>query len=138
MHLAMMLTGCLLAVIGIAGALFGVRRATPKIRQLERVEDRLAHYSAHVRNLYYGMLAVVMMLCALCVLSGDRAMLMLVLLCALTIFMAFPNVYRMKVDMGLTDEEARQMFGSQYFPETKADGGAASEAAKSQRAGKDD
>ncbi len=40
---------------------------------------------------------------------------MLVLVLSLTLFMAFPNMYRMKVDMGLTNEQAKELWGDEYL-----------------------
>lgn len=116
-HAAMMVVSCLLAIGGMSWMLFNTRRSIPQIRQLDGVEERLQRYCSHVKGMYYGMLAVVVALCVLCVLMGDKNMLMLILLVTLTLFMAFPNIYRMKVDMGLTDEQAQEMFGDQYIPD---------------------
>ena len=40
--------------------------------------------------------------------------LMLALVSVLVLFLNYPNIYRIKVDLGLTDEEMRSLFGDQY------------------------
>jgi hypothetical protein len=35
----------------------------------------------------------------------------------LTLFLAYPNIYRIKVELGLTDEEMKQLFGDRYICE---------------------
>ena len=75
----------------------------------------LAGYAAHVRSTYLTMLAVVLLLCALTVLSGRNVLLMLALVSTLVLFLMYPNIYRIKVDLGLTDDEMRQLFGDRYI-----------------------
>lgn len=118
-HTAMLVASCVLAIGGMSWMLLSVRRNIPQIRQLDSIEERLRRYCSQVKGMYYGMLCIILVLCMLCVLMGNRNILMLILLVTLTLFMAFPNVYRMKVDLGLTDEQAREMFGDRYIPDPK-------------------
>jgi hypothetical protein len=35
------------------------------------------------------------------------------------LFLAYPNIYRIKTDLGLTDGEARTLFGDRYISDSK-------------------
>lgn len=114
-HAVMMIAVCVLAIANVAMALLTVRNQFPKTRKMDSVEDRLQRYSQLVSRLYYVTFAVILACSLMTVLTGDRNMLMLVLILTLTLFMAFPNMYRMKVDMGLTNEQAHELWGDAYI-----------------------
>ena len=114
-HAGMMIAVCVLAILNTTMALLTVRNQFPKTRQMDGVEARLQRYSQLVRRIYYVTFAVITACCLMVVLTGDKNMLMLVLILTLTLFMAFPNMYRMKVDMGLTDEQAHDLWCDEYL-----------------------
>ena len=60
------------------------------------------------------MLVVILLLCAFTLFSARNVLLMLALVSVLVLFLNYPNIYRIKVDLGLTDEEMRSLFGDQY------------------------
>ena len=51
------------------------------------------------------------------VLSAQNILLMLAMLATLMLFLAYPNMYRMKVELGLTDEEMKSLYGDRYIAE---------------------
>ena len=55
------------------------------------------------------------MLCLLMRLSNQNVLLMLTMVVVLTLFLSYPNIYRIKVDLGLTDDEMKTLFGDQYI-----------------------
>lgn len=111
----MLVAGTVLAVLAVSMTLLTVRRQVPRLRQTEGLEAKLAGYAAHVRSLYATMLVVVLLLCAFTVLSGRNVLLMLALVSTLVLFLDYPNIYRIKVDLGLTDGEMRSLFGDRYI-----------------------
>lgn len=114
-HSALLVVCTLLAIGGMSAMLLTVRKRLPKLRQLDDVAERVQGYCAVVKGIYYGMFAVIVIMCIGTVLMGDKNMLMMVLLVTLSMFMQFPNIYRMKVDMGLTDQQAKELFGDDYI-----------------------
>ncbi len=117
----MLIAGTVLAVLAISMMMLSVRRQIPLLRQSEGTEKKLEGYAAHVRDLYMTMLAVVVILCVFTLASGNTVLLMLAMLSTLVLFLNYPNIYRIKVDLGLTDEEARELFGEKYIFENKSD-----------------
>ncbi len=111
----MLITVCLLAIANMAMVLLSVRNRFMKIRRLETMDERLQQYSAVVVRNYYVTFFIILVCCGLTILSGNSNLLMLVLVLSLTLFMAFPNMYRMKVDMGLTNEQAKELWGDEYL-----------------------
>lgn len=111
----MLIAGTVLAVLSVSMTLLTVRRQVPRLRQSEGLETKLSGYVAHVRSSYLTMLIVVFLLCSLTVLSGRSVLLMLAMVSTLVLFLMYPNIYRIKVDLGLTDGEMRQLFGDQYI-----------------------
>lgn len=111
----MVIAGTVLAVLAVSMTLLTVRRQVPRMRQLERLEEKLQSYASHVRSLYMTMLAVVLLLCALTLFSAHNVLLMLAMVCTLVLFLNYPNIYRIKVDLGLTDDEMRALFGDRYI-----------------------
>ncbi len=49
--------------------------------------------------------------CVLIVLMSDTALLMITILLILLLFLSYPNMYKIKNDLGLTDEEAAEHLG---------------------------
>ena len=44
---------------------------------------------------------------------------MLAMVATLMLFLAYPNIYRMKVELGLDDDEMKMLFGDRYIPDGK-------------------
>ena len=109
----------LLILLEVSMMLLSVRKQIPQLRQREGLEQKLDGYAAHVRDLYMTMLAVVVILCAFTFLSGRTVLLMLAMISTLVLFLNFPNIYRIKVDLGLTDDEAQMLFGDRYIPDNR-------------------
>lgn len=111
----MLIAGSVLAVLAVSMMLLSVRRQIPQLRQADSLETKLAGYAAHVRSLYTTMLVVIVLLCAFTLMSARNVLLMLALVSVLVLFLNYPNIYRIKVDLGLTDEEMRSLFGERYI-----------------------
>ena len=105
----MLIAGSVLAVLSVSMALLTVRKQTPIIRQTEGLEKRLDAYARHIGELYTQMLISVIVICALTVLSAQNVLLMLAMVSTLVLFLAYPNSQKIKVDLGLTDEEAEKI-----------------------------
>ena len=111
----MLIAGSVLAVLAVSMVLLTVRKHVPELRQSEGLEKKLAGYASHVQSLYLSMLAVVAVVCAFVVLSGQNMLLMLAIITVLMLFLNYPNMYRLKVDLGLGDDEMRLLFGDRYI-----------------------
>lgn len=111
----MLVAGSVLAVLAVSMVLLTVRRQIPQLRQTESLETKLAGYAAHVRSLYITMFVVVVLLCAFTLMSARNVLLMLILVNVLLLFLLYPNIYRIKVDLGLTDEQMENLFGDRYI-----------------------
>ena len=110
----MLVAGSVLAVLAVSMTLLTVRRRIPQLRQTDDLEAKLTGYASHVRSLYTTMLVVILLLCAFTLFSARNVLLMLALVSVLVLFLNYPNIYRIKVDLELTDEEMRSLFGDQY------------------------
>lgn len=117
----MLIAGSVLAVLAVSMALLTIRKQIPRLRQTESLEQKLTGYAAHIRSLYLTMFAVVFIICLFMVLSGNTVLLMLAMVSSLTLVLAYPNIYRIKVELGLTDEEMKQLFGDRYICEESGD-----------------
>lgn len=117
----MLIAGSVLAVLAVSMALLTIRKQIPRLRQAESMEEKVTGYVSHIRSLYLTMLAVVVIICLFMVLSNQNVLLMLALISVLTLFLAYPNIYRIKVELGLTGEEMKQLFGDRYICEESGD-----------------
>ncbi|MGX8712435.1 MAG: hypothetical protein ACSW8I_01960 [bacterium] len=115
----MLMTGSILAVLALCMALLVIRKRVPQLRQSDTLEAKLVGYSSHVRSLYLGIFAVVIILCVMMLLSGQTVLLMLAIVTVMLLFLAYPNMYKVKVDLGLSDEEMQQLYGDRYIVENK-------------------
>ena len=102
----MLISGSILAVLTIVMVLLMIRKTTPQIRQLETLEKKLKTYGTYISNLYYGSLSVVVMECLLIILMTDSSL---------------PNMYKMKNDLGLLEEEMTMLFGDTYISDVRRD-----------------
>lgn len=114
----MLISGAVLAVLAIVMALQVIRRSTPRLRKLDNLDAKLQGYTDYISNLYRTILGIVVVECALIVLMSDNSLLMVTILLILLLFLAYPNMYKMKNDLGLTDDQMRTLFGSQYIADT--------------------
>ncbi len=106
--------GLVLAVTDIAVILFTLRRQLPRLRQMDSVEERLDNYLTLVCSVYLVTLVVVLILCAIIVIIRDNTLIMLLLLLFVTLVLNFPNMYKIKSDLGFDDGVMKQLFGDQY------------------------
>ena len=111
----MLVAGSILAVLAVSMSLLVIRRQIPALRQTEGLKAKLEGYSRHIASLYYSMLAIVTMVCAMAVLSAQNTLLMLAMVATLMLFLAYPNMYRMKVELGLSDDEMRSLYGDKHI-----------------------
>ncbi len=115
----MLIAGSVLAVLSMSMALLVIRKQVPRLRQAETLEAKLSGYAAHVRSLFLSIFAVVVILGLMTLVTGQNVLLMLTMVTVLMLFLAYPNIYKMKVDLGLTDEEMKTLFGDRYICEKK-------------------
>lgn len=115
-HRWMLVTGAILGVLAVAAVLLTVRKTIPQLRQSEAsLDDRMKQYADLIRRIYLSTLAVNVVLCVFVALSGDATLLMLVLVMVMMLVLSYPNMYKVKADLGLTDEEMTQLYGDQYI-----------------------
>ena len=69
--------------------------------------------------MYSGILAIVVIECVLIILMSDTSLLMVTILLVLLLFLCYPNMYKMKNDLGLNDEEMKSLFGDAYITGTQ-------------------
>ena len=110
----MLISGTVLAVLAVVMALMTIRKTTPRLRQLTNLEQKLQGYTAYIASLYKGSLAIVVIECVLILLMSATSLLMITILLILLLFLAYPNMYKIKNDLGLTDDEMTSLFGSNY------------------------
>ena len=120
----MLIVGSILAVLAMSMSLLVIRKKIPSLRQADTLDQKLGGYAQHILSLYISMLVVVTLICVFMVLSAQNVLLMLAMVATLMLFLAYPNIYRMKVELGLTDEEMKSLFGDRYIPDTKDDNAA--------------
>ena len=113
-----MYVGLAAAVLDMAWVLFLVRRRIPQLRQLDSLGSKFKGYAALVRGIYYVTMGVVVVESAIIVLSNNNRLIMFLLLIMLLLFLNFPNIYKIKVDLGLDDAQMRTLFGSDYISDS--------------------
>lgn len=112
-HRLMVIAAAVLTVLVVSSILLTVRRTLPQIRQLDSVEERLNRYAELISNLYNSTLAVVVIDSVIVVLAHESTLFMLLLLLVMCLVMLYPSSLKMKVDLGLTDEQYDQLFGQE-------------------------
>lgn len=110
----MLATGCIMAVLIIATILLTLRKKIPAMRQMDDLKKKVTAYSELMSTIYNCTLTVVIIECAFCALSVNNVLLMFVILMVLTLILNFPNMYKMKVDLGLSDDEMTTLYGDKY------------------------
>lgn len=111
----MLISGAVLAVLAVVTVLMNIRKTTPRLRQLDNVDEKLTGYASFISSIYSTSLAIVLIECVLIVLMSDTSLLMITILLVLVLFLSYPNMYKMKNDLGLTDEEMLTLFGDAYI-----------------------
>lgn len=109
-HRLMVIGSAILTVLVVSSILLMVRRNLPQIRQLDSVDERLKHYTDHIANIYNSTLAVVVIDCLIVIFSHESTLFMLLLLLVMCLILIYPSSLKMKVDLGLTDEQFDQLF----------------------------
>lgn len=115
----MLVAGSVLAVLSLSMALLVIRKQVPRLRQTEGLQAKLAGYAGHIHSLYFSILAVVVVLCVMTLISNQNVLLMLAMVTVLMLILAYPNIYKVKVDLGLSDEEMSSLYGDRYIGEQK-------------------
>ena len=106
--------GLVLAVGTIAYSLFSMRRGVPRLRQTDAVEQKLRGYSTLIRTVYYLTLIVTLFVGAIIIITRENVLIMLLMLLALSLVLCYPNMYKIKADTGLTDDQMKELFGDEY------------------------
>lgn len=112
-----MYIGCAIAVVDLSLALLAIRRRIPRLRQLPALDQKLAGYASLIQRIFYGTTLATVLLSLIITLTGNTRLIMFLLLIVLTLFLAFPNMYKMKVDLGLDDDTMKSLFGESYIPD---------------------
>jgi len=113
-HLLLMV-GLIVSVVDIALILFSMRKQMPRLRQLEDIDDRLTRYASIVQNGYLITLFVSMFVAAIVVITHENTLIMLMLLLGLTLMLNYPNMYKIRADLGLLDDDMLRLFGNDYI-----------------------
>lgn len=107
--------GLVLAVVDIAMLLLSHRRQTRRLRQMDSMEEKLKNYASLISTNYYFTLVVSIIVSAIIVVVQDNTLIMLLMLLVVALMLNYPNMYKMKADMGLNDNEMKQLFGEKYI-----------------------
>ena len=65
--------------------------------------------------IYLGTLFIVLSVCVIIVVTHENTLIMVLLLLFVTLMLNFPNMYKMKTDLGLNDDEMKSLFGDKYI-----------------------
>lgn len=117
----MLIAGAILAVLAVVMALMTIRKTTPRLRQLSSLDQKLAGYTSYITSLYRGSLSIVIIESILILLMSDTSLLMITILLILLLFLAYPNMYKIKNDLGLTEDEMTSLFGNDYIRDPHPD-----------------
>ncbi len=117
----MLIAGAILAVLAVVMALMTIRKTTPRLRQLSSLDQKLTGYTSYITSLYRGSLSIVIIESILILLMSDTSLLMITILLILLLFLAYPNMYKIKNDLGLTEDEMTTLFGDDYIRDPHPD-----------------
>lgn len=107
----LLIAGSVLAVLAIVTVLFTVRRSIPRIRQTDGIENKLKKYAEQTSNIYLTTLGIIVVECVIITLSHNNTLFMLIIVMVLMLILLYPNSLKVKVDLGLTDDEATKLLG---------------------------
>lgn len=113
-HRLFLIVGLVLAVGTIAYVLFAMRRGAPRLRQTDGVEAKLQGYARLIATVYYLSLFTVLIVGAIIVVTHENRLIMLLMLLFVTLVLCYPNMYKIKSDTGLNDDEMKELFGEEY------------------------
>ena len=94
-----------LAVGTIAYSLFTMRKNAPKLRQTDGADQKLEGYAK----------IVVFLVGAVIVITHENVLIMLLMLLFVSLVLNYPNMYKIKADTGLNDDEMKEIFGEKYL-----------------------
>lgn len=109
-----LIIGLVLAVGTIAYALFAMRKGAPRLRQTDGVEAKLKGYDRLIATVYYLSLFTVLIVGAIIVITHENRLIMLLMLLFVTLVLCYPNMYKIKADTGMNDDEMKELFGEEY------------------------
>lgn len=109
-----LIIGLVLAVGTIAYALFAMRKGAPRLRQTDGVEAKLKAYARLIATVYYLSLFTVLIVGAIIVITHENRLIMLLMLLFVTLVLCYPNMYKIKADTGMNDDEMKELFGEEY------------------------
>ena len=109
------IVGLVLAIGTIALTLFSLRRTAPRLRQTDAVEDKLNGYAKLISTVYYLSLVVVILVGAIIVITHENVLIMLLMLLFVNLVLCYPNMYKIKADTGLSDDDMKELFGDKYL-----------------------
>lgn len=111
----MLIAGTIMAVLTVVMMLLTIRKTGPQLRSLSSVEEKLKGYSSYISNLYTSTFSVIIIECVLIALMADTSLLMVIILMVLILFLSYPNMYKMKHDIALTDEDMKALYPDDYI-----------------------
>ncbi|MBR1851384.1 MAG: hypothetical protein IJ789_08485 [Bacteroidales bacterium] len=111
----MLIASSVLAVLAVSMALLTIRKQVPQLRQTDNLEQKLKGYATLTANVGYSLLFVVVVLCAVIVFTNQNVLFMLAIVVVMMLFLTYPNIYRIKHDLGLDDEQMTTLFGNKYI-----------------------
>ncbi len=114
-HRLLLTAGLVVSVVDIALILFAMRKQLPRLRQLDSIDERLARYASLVQSNYIISLFATLIVAAIVVISNENTLIMLLIIIVLTLMLNYPNMYKIRADLGLLDDEMRTFFGDAYI-----------------------
>ena len=116
----MLIVGMVVAVLAVVLALLAIRKSTPRIRLMDDVDKKIEAYASYISTLYGCTFVVAIIECAIILLMSDTSLLMVTMLLVLLLFLSYPNMYKMKHDLGLEDDTMKALFGDDYIADPVA------------------
>ena len=92
-----------------------MRKNAPKLRQTDGVDQKLEGYAKIVSSVCYLSLFVVFLVGAVIVITHENVLIMLLMLLFVSLVLNYPNMYKIKADTGLNDDEMKEIFGEKYL-----------------------
>lgn len=111
----MLIAALVLTVVDMSLVLFTLRRQMPRLRQLGDIDSKIRSYRSLVRSIYWPSLFVVTLVAAFVVVCHENTMIMFLLLLFVLLTLSYPNMYKIKSDLGLTSDEMKSLFGDRYI-----------------------
>ena len=116
-----LIAGIVIAISFLLLTNTGRRKRMNTLRSLPDTESKLKQYLSHVKTVYWGSLIATTAECAIIVLSNNNTLIMVILILVMLLVVEFPNMYKIKADLGLTDDEMASLFGSDYIRGNEVD-----------------